>query len=180
MQVDVREATKQDFELITDYFHSADHAFLMAMGVDQEKLPSRVSWTQKLEQELQKPYRAKKLYYIIWEESSVPIGHSNISDIVYGDSAKMHLHIWEKDFRMKDIGQYLIRKSISLYFKNIGLSQIVCEPISTNKAPNKTLLKIGFPLEKTYETIPGHFNYLQEVNRYVLHKTEYEKNIICI
>ncbi|PHR46187.1 MAG: GNAT family N-acetyltransferase [Fluviicola sp.] len=179
MNLSVREAGFNDFNLIVQYFHSANNEFLSEMGIDHLKIPNIDVWQQELSCELSKPIARKNYYYLIWEESSKPIGHSNLSGIVYGEKAKIHLHIWTKGQRLKGAGKELLKKSIKIYFDLFELSEIICEPIYSNKAPNKTLIKIGFVLEKTYETIPGSINYFQKVNRYVLNKNDYEKNIIC-
>ena len=137
MNLSIREATQNDSKMIIDYFHSADSEFLFEMGIDQIKLPSKNAWEEKLNVELNKPFASKAYYYIVWEASSKPIGHSNLSDIVYGETAKMHLHIWEKKLRLKGIGYNLIKKSIQLYFNKFALSELICEPIYTNRAPTR-------------------------------------------
>lgn len=80
----------------------------------------------------------------------------------------MHLHFWNPENRGKGNGEYFIRECIPHYFKNFDLQNIFCEPYAFNPAPNRILAKIGFKLEKSYETIPGWINFHQVVNRWVL------------
>jgi len=103
----------------------------------------------------------------------VPIGHSNVNDVIYGQQATMHLHIWQSANRQKGIGSTLISKSLPFYFEQLQLKKLFCEPYALNPAPNKTLKKIGFELLKNYRTTPGGINFEQEVNRWVLTKERY-------
>ncbi len=80
----------KDIELIVDYFVKANSNFLKGMGVDKNKLPSRKDWINTLEPDLEKPLKEKEFFYIIWELDGNPIGHSNLTNINFAKSAKMH------------------------------------------------------------------------------------------
>ena len=51
---------------------------------------------------------------------------------------------------------------------DIDLKSIVCEPFANNLAPNKTLNKCGFEMQKKYVTTPGKINFEQKVIRWKL------------
>ncbi|GAA4277335.1 GNAT family N-acetyltransferase [Aquimarina mytili] len=175
MNVSVREMKKDDIESIIDYFVNADSEFLKSMGADKSKLPDRVEWIKKLNQEFKKPYTDKEFYYIIWLLDDTPIGHSNINNIEFGNTATMHLHVWKNAKRKKGLGLELLKKTIPFYFKNFKLEKLICEPYSENIAPNKTLIRAGFEFIKKYETVPGWINFLQYVNSYELTKDQFER-----
>src|SRR5436190_11634651 len=143
------------------------------MGVDLDKLPKRDDFIQMLTTQIQSDYRNKKSYALIWEVDGKQIGHSNINPIVFGNTAKMHLHIWKPDYRRKGVGTELVRKSLPFYFKNFELKEIICEPYALNPAPNKTLEKVGFKFVKRYTTVPGSVNFEQEVNQWSLSKENF-------
>jgi len=164
----VREATPTDLEKTIDYFLQADNSFLQGMGVDTAKLPSKEGWLKLLNDEYQKPYREKKFFYIIWLLDGIPVGHSNVNKIIYGEEAYMHLHLWRSDKRRKGIGLEFLKMSIPYYFDRFRLKNLYCEPYALNPAPNKTLKKLGFEFIRTYETIPGWINFRQPVNRWRL------------
>jgi len=166
MNVAVRACIAADIEKIVDYFIDAAPDFLKAMGADKNKLPQRSTWIQKLHSELAKPYKNKNYYYIIWLLDDTPIGHSNVNQIQFGASAKMHLHLWERTTRKSGLGLQFLKMTIPLYFEKLALQKLICEPYAENSAPNKLLQKIGFDFIKTYETIPGMINFHQKVNRY--------------
>lgn len=56
------------------------------------------------------------------------------------------------------------------YFDGFGLKSLFCEPRAANPGPNKTLARLGFTLEKTYDTIPGWINTHQTVNRWRMYR----------
>jgi RimJ/RimL family protein N-acetyltransferase len=175
MKLSVREFIASDIENIVDYFFNAEKDFLKEMGAEKNKLPKREKWIQNIQSELAKPYKEKGYYYIIWLLDNTPVGHSNVNHISFGESAKMHLHLWKGEKRKSGLGLKFLKMTIPLYFEKLELKKLICEPYSENIAPNKTLKKIGFNFIRTYETIPGMINFRQKVNRYELTKEQLNK-----
>ncbi|NAS29785.1 GNAT family N-acetyltransferase [Flavobacteriaceae bacterium R38] len=173
MKLSTREMSESDIKKIVDYFVDADIEYLKGMGADKSKLPDREKWIEKLHLEFQKSYKEKKFYYIIWLVDNQAVGHSNINNINFGESATMHLHLWKNNIRKKGLGLEFVKRSIPYYFKNFELKNLICEPYSKNIAPNKVLKKIGFELKRTYDTTPGWINFHQTVNRYELTKKQF-------
>lgn len=165
---EVCESKLHHIPSIVDYFLESSPGYLQAMGANPLKLPNRNDWIDSLVYQYQKPYKIKSYYYVIWNVDDVPVGHSNINHIIFGESATMHLHIWNSKNRKKGMGLEFLKLSIPYYFKNFNLQTLICEPFANNPAPNKTLPKLGFTFVKKYETIPGPINYKQEVCRYEL------------
>ncbi len=168
MNISVRTMKKSDIVLIVDYFINADTEFLKGMGAEKSKLPTRTVWIKKLNQEFDKHIEDKEFYYIIWQINSMPIGHSNINKIDYGNTATMHLHLWKDQKRKKGLGLDFLNQTIPIYFTKFKLKKIICEPYALNLAPNKILKKVGFQFVRNYETVPGEINFYQAVNRYEL------------
>ncbi len=166
----VREMEPKDIERVVSYFVDADADFLLGMGADKSKLPTREKWVKSLRLELSKPYSEKSYYYIIWCLDGQPVGHSNVNLIEYGRNATMHLHLWQNRIRKKGLGFNFLRMTIPLFFEKLKLQKLICEPFAENIAPNRALKKMGFDFIKTYETKPGPINLLQFVNRYELRR----------
>ena len=163
----------EDIDLIISYFLLAGQVFLKDMGVDPEKLPCKDDWRKIILDDLLRSVNKKQFYYLIWELDSFLIGHSNINKIVFGDSAYMHLHLWEAGKRKSGNGTYFIRECIANYFKKFDLKVLYSEPYAFNIAPNKTLATVGFEFEKQYDTTPGWINFHQTVSRWVLSKEKW-------
>ena len=172
-KINVREIQVKDIDLIADYWLTSDDDFLVSMGVDLSKLPTRAALTNMLTEQINTPLSQKKSYALIWEIDDQPVGHTNVNGIEYGNFATMHLHLWFSKNRKKGIGTKLIKKSLPFYFGNLKLKTLFCEPYALNPAPNKTLKKVGFEFIKKYTTIPGSLNFEQEVNRWEMTKKSF-------
>ena len=161
--VTVRELAQKDIHLVADYWFNANDDYLKTLGADSIKLPSREEFTAMLQVQLQMPYPEKESYALIWENNGIPIGHSNVNPIQFGEHAFMHFHIWEDIYRRKGIGTQLIQLCMPYYFTNLGLKKLYSEPYALNPAPNALLQKAGFTLLKEYTTTPGSITFVQPV-----------------
>src|SRR5687767_10176355 len=117
----VRVWKETDFENIVDYFLNADKNFLKGMGVDQTKLPKKIEWLKLFADDFTQKFKNKKLFYVIWLLNNKPVGHSNISRILFGEEANMHLHLWADYTRQKGLGTEFIKMSLPYYFTNFKL-----------------------------------------------------------
>ena len=111
---------------------------------------------------------------MIWFYDGKAVGHSNISPIIFGEEAFVHLHIWDEEFRGKGFGWEWLRMSIPFYFKHFNLKKIFCEPNAQNFAPNRTVEKLGFDFVKEYTTIPGWICFEQPVKRWLLTREKFD------
>jgi RimJ/RimL family protein N-acetyltransferase len=159
----VRELQNSDIPKIISYWLNSDPEFMKGMGVDVTKIPGETEWILMLEEQLSQDYKDKRSYCLIWEIDGQPIGHSNVNKIIFGTEAYMHLHIWYPEFRNKGLGLQFVKLGLPLFFKNMELQKIYCEPYALNPAPNKTIEKAGFTFIKEYITTPGSLNFEQKV-----------------
>ena len=173
MNLHIRPLEHKDIALISDYWINSPDQHLLNMGVDLEKLPSESDFEAMLTHQLSLEDKDKQSYALIWEVEGRPIGHSNVNKITFGEEAYMHLHIWKKEDRALGYGKALIELSLKQFFEALKLKRIICEPYALNKAPNKTLKRVGFEFKTLYRTIPGSINFEQEVNHWVLTKEKY-------
>jgi RimJ/RimL family protein N-acetyltransferase len=164
VEQNVREITLADIEPLTNYWMNASHDFLVGMGVDVSKMPSRQEFENMLTEQISQPLEQKKSYCIIWLANGEPVGHSNINKIIFGQEAYMHLHLWNTVSRQHGMGTNFVKMTLPFYFNNFKLKKLYCEPYSLNPAPNKTLPKAGFDFVKDYVCIPGWLNFEQKVN----------------
>ena len=171
----VREIQEQDFDRVIDYFAFAEEKFLTNMGVDIDKLPGKKEWRDLLRADFSKPIQDKQAYFLIWQWNDLPVGHSNINKIIFGQEAFMHLHLWNEDQRATGKGTEFVRLSIPFYFHHFKLHNLYCEPYALNPAPNRTLEKLGFDFIQEYETTPGWLNFHQKVKRWCLERGKFER-----
>jgi len=164
----VRELNEADIPSLLDYWFNSEDDYLVAMGFDLSKMPTRKEFSAMLYSQLNASIESKKAYAIIWCLDDVAVGHSNINAIQFAEEASMHLHIWKEDLRKSGNGLHWLKLSIPFYFQNFKLKRLICEPYSLNPAPHKTIEKLGFELEKEYTTTPGFINFEQPVKRWIL------------
>jgi RimJ/RimL family protein N-acetyltransferase len=168
MSLVIREMTLDEVDLIIDYFHGSTPEHLETMGVDPTRLPTREDWREWYVAEYGRPVRERSTLLVIWELDGVAVGFSSADRIVYGEQAHMHLHIVDPQRRRSGIGAACVRETVELYFNELALRFLFCEPNAFNVAPNRTLQSVGFRYVKTYKTVPGPLNYHQAVTRWVL------------
>lgn len=166
----VKELDEKNIPLIADYWFNATPEYLLGMGVDTAKLPTREQFTAMLLTQLELPYPEKKAYALIWELDGKPIGHSNVNPSFYGNHAYMHLHIWTPEARKQGFGLDLVKMSLPYYFNNLKLKKLFCEPYALNPAPNKLLEKAGFTFVKEHITTPGAITFEQLCNLWEIAK----------
>ncbi len=170
----VKELSELELESLMDYWYTADADYLKGMGADIVKLPPRADFTNTIARQIQLPYPKKKAFALVWYDGDQAIGHTNVNDISFGESAFMHLHLWYPSNRKKGMGSTLVRKSIPFFFEKLQLQTLYCEPYALNPAPNKTLPKIGFEFVKTYRTIPSSITFEQDVNQWKMTRPQFE------
>ena len=175
MNLSVIPMEREHISLMIDYFVDATPEFLIGMGADPSKLPTKEKWKNLLLTDFDKPLKEKSFFYTVWLLDGNPMGHCNINKIQYGEEAFMHLHMWTSGERQKGIGSQLVRMSIPHFFEKFNLKTLFCEPYALNPAPNKTLPKLGFSFVKEYETMPGWINLYQTVRRYELTRERFEE-----
>ena len=161
--------------MVIKYWHSLSNSELLKFGADKTKFPKSNDWQQKLKDEIDKNAKQKQSYYLLWLLDEIPVGHSNIDKIKFGESAFIHLHLWKSNFRQKNLGFQFLQKTIPLFFKNFELEKLYCEPNSDNIAPNRVLEKLGFEFIKQSEKTPNWITFHQKVNEYMLNRNEVNK-----
>jgi ribosomal-protein-alanine N-acetyltransferase len=169
-----RELRRSDIDLVAEYWATATPEHLIGMGVDLAKMPTRTDYIDLLTSQLDLALQDRQSYCTIWELDEKPIGHCNVNRISFGDQAYMHLHLWEPRIRHQGLGVSLVRSSLALFFGELNLRNLFCEPYAKNPAPNRVLEKVGFEFVATYRTVPGPINFEQDVNRWHMSRARYE------
>jgi RimJ/RimL family protein N-acetyltransferase len=170
MSLTVREMTAAETEIIIEYFQASTPEHLETLGVDPTRLPPVEAWRDRLRRECDLPPDQRSLVLVIWLSDDRPIGFSTSDKIRYGEQANMHLHVTEPERRRQGVGIECVRRSVDIYFGQLKLKRLFCEPNAFNVAPNRTLQKAGFKYLKTHMTVPGPLNFHQAVTRWVIER----------
>jgi RimJ/RimL family protein N-acetyltransferase len=170
MTLTVREMTLAETGMIIDYFHGATPEYLEMLGVDPTRLPTPESWRERFARECTLAIEKRNALYVIWLSDDRAIGFSTSDKIIYGEQARMHLHVTDPQLRNSGVGVECVRRSVDIYFERLRLKQLFCEPNAFNVPPNRTLQKAGFKYLKTHMTVPGPLNFHQAVTRWVMER----------
>jgi RimJ/RimL family protein N-acetyltransferase len=171
MKLTVREMKLEEAGIIADYFHEATPEYLEMLGVDPTKVPEREKLLQRYAHECSLPRESRKQFIVVWILGDTPVGFSSADRIVFGREAYMHLHIFRPEHRKSGYGAECVKETVKIYFEQLDLQRVFCEPNAFNVAPNRTLQRAGFTYLKTHMTVPGPLNYHQAVTRWVLEKS---------
>lgn len=169
----VQEFQVAHVPLLLDYWFNASPEHLPGMGVDPRKMPTRAALESMLLQQLQTPIEQRRSYALVWCCDDKPVGHSNTNPTYFGKEATMHLHLWQSPQRLQGWGTEFVRMSLPWYFGKLRLQTLWCEPYALNPAPNRTLEKVGFQLQKEYVTTPGSINFEQPVKRWCMTRAQF-------
>lgn len=138
--------THADVPYVVDYWCRAAPADLERMSVDASRLPPPQVLRVQLERLIGIPDSLTRSFYMMWLVDGKPVGYTALKNIVHGERAEMHLHMWDAKRRGKGYGATLFCKSALDFFDRFGLRTIVCEPSASNPLPNAMLRRVGFPL----------------------------------
>ena len=98
----------------------------------------------------------------------------HVNQLLYGERAFVHLHLWDAGARRAGLGTALLRRSVPVFFQRFALQSLYGEPYAANPAPNRVLTRVGFRFLERYRTTPGLINFEQQVNRYVIERSALE------
>ena len=155
MTLAVREMTGSEVDIIIDYFQNATPEHLETLGVDPTRLPAAESLARAAPPINARSRSSKRsMVMLVWLLGDRRIGFSTADKIHYGEQANMHLHVIEPERRQRGVGAECVRRSVDIYFQQLGLKRLYCEPNAFNVAPNRTLQKAGFKYLKTHMTVP--------------------------
>ena len=175
MKLTVRPIELTDLDDLMNYWFTSSNEHLLNMGVDLAKMPTENQFRRGITHQINLPIEQKNAFAVIWEIDGKAVGHSNTNPTTFGETAKMHLHLWTNPNRKKGLGTEFVKLTIPLFFKYLKLKTLVCEPYALNPAPNKTMEKVGFQFIKEYITTPGTLSTEQPVKRWEMSQTLFEK-----
>ena len=164
----VRPMIKEDIPLLVQYWFDCGDDDFIRMGIDKSQFYSREECHQVLLDIYYTPIEKTDSFFFIWLVNGEPVGHNSLNDIVKGEIANLHLHLWNSQFRGQGIGANLFCLAVLEFYKLFELKIILCEPLKNNLMPNKMLQKIGYQKWKTYTTKSSAISLTSELNCYLI------------
>jgi len=143
--VRLRDLALDDLDAYVDYWHNPANTALDALGIDRAKVyPAKkmremlaltIASNAKLETSRQ------PTVCIVFRGQT--IGVHDLTELHPGDSAVMHAHIWNHEFRGLGIGLVSYVKAMELYFERFALETIRFETPKINAGANRIKEKLG-------------------------------------
>ena len=161
----VRPLANEDFDGYIAYFTRPSKTDAERMGLAIDRVPSAAQTRSELDAMIATPVDRLRSFVLAWCVDGKTIGHSSLKDIVSGDFASIHLHMWRADLRGKGYGPRLFCLSALDFYERFNLKRIICEPKADNPMANRMLKKIGFPLVLTHVAASSELSVVCELNR---------------
>lgn len=143
--VRLRDLALDDLDAYVEYWHDPANTALDALGIDRSKVyPAKkmremlaltIASNAKLERSQQ------PIVCIVFRGRTV--GVHDLTDLRPGDSAVMHAHIWNREFRGRGIGLVSYVKALELYFERFDLRTVRFETPKSNAGANRIKEKLG-------------------------------------
>jgi RimJ/RimL family protein N-acetyltransferase len=178
MQLAIRPLQLSDVDRILRYFYDASEADIERMGIDRSAFPPETVMRESLARVARTTAGQGDSAYVVWLADGEPLGFSSLKDIVPGEHAGMHLHMWES--RGRGLGAQLFCFSALEFYRLYELPKIFCEPRAGNPMLNRMLQKVGFPLVRTYTGRSSALSQETELNRYFIDPTVAQKYLAGI
>ena len=163
----VRQMSVDEANLVVDYFVGASVQSLAAIGLDASRLPTRNAWISHLAQDWSRPAERRESSGVVWEIDQSLIGFSTLTDIRFGDSASVHLHIFDEANRGRGYGTLFVRLAAEWFADEFCLLRVYSEPNAFNTPANRALQGAGFRWVSTQESEPDNLSLMQTTNRWV-------------
>jgi len=168
MQLSVRPLATEDFDKFIGYWTSLSSQDIERMGAAIDRLPAPEQMRRDLEVIASESIEKLNNFILVWCIDGKAVGHSSLKEIVRGESASVHLHMWRADLRGKGYGRRLFCLAALDFYERFALRYMICEPKSDNPFPNRMLRKIGFPLIFVHVAAASTWSGVSELNRYAI------------
>ena len=172
----VRPLAPPEFDQFVSYWLNLSPEEVGRLGVAKERLPSREAMIAGLERMLATP--ADPTFVLAWCVNGETIGHSSLKEIVQGETANMHLHMWRPHLRGKGFGPALFCMSAIDFYERFALKQIFCEPKAENPGPNRMLQRVGFPMVGQRVGAASDISAVSTLNRYLIRRDVAETYLV--
>jgi RimJ/RimL family protein N-acetyltransferase len=168
MQLSVRPLVTEDFDKFIGYWTGLSHQDIERMGIAVDRMPSAEQMRKDLEVIATQSIEQLSNFILVWSVNGEAVGHSSLREMVRGERASVHLHMWRADLRGKGYGPRLFCLAALDFYERFALRNMICEPKSDNPFPNRMLRKIGFPLIRVHVAAASTWTVVSELNRYAI------------
>jgi RimJ/RimL family protein N-acetyltransferase len=139
----------EDVHAQADYIYNSPKEFLISIGFDLSRFPSRTKFVENLESRIKaqmaRPESDKNYQKIIAKLRKKPIA-AVVLVPNEDESAHAHFHIWDSSLRGKGLGKDILTNGLKLLMDHQKRTSAFIEPHKENTRMNKLMAKCGFKL----------------------------------
>jgi hypothetical protein len=144
-RVALRDMELSDVAPFVAYWYRASTAFLRSMGVNPETMKPEGEFEDFLTSTIRgnavsSPSRLPLLAIVV---DGRAVGSHSIGDLLAGESAVFHAHVWEPALRGTGLCTYTYPRAAQLFMDRFSLGQMLFKTPTSNVAANRIKDKLG-------------------------------------
>ncbi len=176
-KITIRDFTEADIIAQDKYLGQASDEYLINMGVEPSAVRN-MSSSSRVHPLLATPVKDRQIHIFSVDVDDRLVGISVLKKIQFGESAEVHVHIFNLENRHQGYATQIFWKMLKKMFVTFDFKILICEPCVSNLAPNAFLQKMGLKIISKVITPAGGILREHEANRYEITKEFYEKRAI--
>jgi hypothetical protein len=144
-RVKIRDMELADILPFKNYWYRSPEAFLRGMGVDPSKMVPEEEFEASLNETITKNSTGSvcKLPFLTIELDGVPVGSHSLGDVVEGETAVFHAHLWSSHVRRIGLCTYTYPRAAKVFMERFGLKELTFKTPMLNHAANRIKEKLG-------------------------------------
>jgi RimJ/RimL family protein N-acetyltransferase len=140
-EVTMRDINFEDLDPLATYWCESTEEFWAERGVDIAKFGSKLNFIQTQTQSLQENGDLVRVAVI--EYRGQAIGVHTLTELILGESAVFHAHIWHAEFRGLGIGVISYVKALDFFMRKLKLKKIIFKTPLINLGALRIKKKLG-------------------------------------
>lgn len=174
--INIQDFSFDDIDLHLNYWYRSPPDFMKSLKIDINKLPSERIMREILEEHVNNVKDGiKKSHILSIKHINKTIGVHELTHLTINNSAIMHAHIWNSDYRGIGIGPISYLLAMKVFFLRFNLKEIRFETPLHNISARKIKEKLGI-LESGFSTIDMPMLIEQQPTiSYIVHSDDLEK-----
>lgn len=141
--ITIRSFTPDEFEPLAAYWTDSSAEYWASLGIDKTKMKTKEQFIEQFNDQFNKLGEVKTVCVIEYKGHS--IGVHTVNNIVDSVSATMHAHIFDEEFRRKNVAYYSYPKAIDYFIKKLKVEKILFKTPIINVGANRVKEKLGIP-----------------------------------
>jgi hypothetical protein len=144
-RVKIRDMESKDILPFKNYWYRSPEDFIRRMGVDPDKMLPESEFENSLNNVIAKNTTniVSKLEFLTIELDGHPVGTHSVGDLIEGETAIFHAHLWKPEARGIGLCTYTYPRAAEIFMNRFKLQNLLFKTPIVNKAANRIKEKLG-------------------------------------